>query len=245
MKNIFKIPVLFGMAVMLLAGCSEDEVKTYHGPNALSLSVIGDKAMTFSVYPGANDYTFDIRLSLESYQKDFDRPVKLILDPESEARVVSGVTFPDGEVVLEAGAKTVVTKVTVQRSILEDDEEVVLINVMIDPSTGFVTGTTGPAELSITNGYPSEWYYSNKPADYGALIWTSYAFGKCNKAKYRFVEHHFGIVDLAVYFEYQYAAAIALANEMNAAISVIFDTDPSDPLIRDEDGNVIKFSPNS
>lgn len=219
--------------------CKEDKIKNYHGENAMNMSVNGSSDITFKIFPDLTEYEFTMNVSLVGYQSDRDRTVRFVIDPATDQQARAGITLPDA-VTLPAG-ESVIEGVAfkVQKSVLSNDDESVTVAIGIDPGCDFMTGTSGPATVTVTNGYPPSWYGTGFPG----FTMLTYYMGVCTKAKYRFFEYYMGYVDLAQWpgDPGNYTQAVALLNELNDEIARIQREEPDNDIIREPNGAVIRF----
>lgn len=241
MKNILKTGLLMSLLAFFMASCSEDEVETYSGPNAINLLIQNRDSAEFSfltVDPSMQEYVFNVGVQIQSEKKDKDREVRFGLGDRTTA--VLGKNFEMTEkIVIPAGETSVIFPVKVYKEGLVDIEGGLVVDLEVLPSSDFSAGVYGKMKLSFSGDFPKDWYSSN-----GDVAAIPFIIGKCTKAKYQFVFEHLKTIDLIAYASWEFGPIMALQAELNNKLDQ-YAIDHQGERLKDDDGSDMWFSANT
>lgn len=240
MKNILKSGLLLLALHSTFVACQEDEIETYHGPDAVNLLVNSRDSAEFSFLnaaPSLEEYVFEVEVQIQTVSQDRDRVVNLGIG--SRTTGVLGTNFEVAKsVTIPAGETSVVLPVKVFKAGLKDVEGGLVADIAVEPSADFVAGVHGKMKLMFSGDFPKEWYSST--GDVGAI---PYFWGKCTKAKYEFVYNYIGTIDLKKWANWDYTPIIAMQGELNAELDRI--AAETGERVKDDDGSDMYFSANT
>lgn len=239
MKNKYFIGICIGIICLLGFSCSEDEVATYSGPEAVNILINGkDSAeMSFlSLDPDVSEYIFNVEVSLQTELANRDRTVKFGLGPNTTAKdnenfvMVNSLTIAKGEV-------SAILPIKVFKAGLSDIEGGIVAEILILPSDDFVPGVYPKMKLTFAGDYPKTWQTTK-----GNDFWLGYNLGRCTKAKYEFVYTILGTIDLTPYWDMY--PSMNLATRLNQELDN-WALNNGGKRLPDDDGSDMKFSTNS
>lgn len=240
MKNILKSGLLLLALHFIFVACQEDEIETYHGPDAVNLLVQRKDSAEFSFLnaaPSLQEYIFEIEVQIQTIVQDRDRVVNLGLGDRTTGKL--GTNFEVAKsVTIPAGETTVILPVKVFKEGLKDIEGGLVADIVVEPSVDFIAGVYGKMKLAFSGDFPKDWYSST--GDVGAI---PYFWGKCTKAKYEFVYNYIGTIDLKQWANWDYTPIIAMQGELNAELDRI--AAETGERVKDDDGSDMYFSANT
>lgn len=237
MKNILKSGLLLLAMQVIFVACQEDEIETYHGPDAVNLLIQRKDSAEFSFLsaaPSLQEYVFEVEVQIQTVTQDRARVVNLGIGSRTTAKldtnfeVAQSVTIPAGEV-------SAILPVKVFKKGLKDIEGGLVADIMVEPSADFVAGVYGKIKLVFSGDFPMDWYSST--GNVGAI---PYMWGKCTKAKYEFVYNYIGTIDLKQWAGWDYNPIIAMQNELNGELDRI--ARETGKRVKDDDGSDMWFS---
>lgn len=238
MKNILKTGLLLVLVAFFIAACSEDEIETYSGPEAINLRIQKRDSAEFSfltVDPSIEEYIFNVEVYIQSVVQDRERIVRFGLGDRTTAERNTNFDFAD-QLTIHAGETSVILPVKVLKEGLVDIEGGLVADIQVLPSEDFVPGVYGKMKLSFSGDFPKNWYSSS-----GDVAAIPYMIGKCTKAKYQFVFDHLKTIDLVAYASWDYNPIIALRDELNKKLDQYAAANEGKRL-PDDDGSDMYFS---
>lgn len=241
MKNILKIGLWLGMVAFFIAGCNEDEIETYSGPDAVNLQIQRKDSAEFSfltVDPLIEEYTFNVEVRIQSVMQERERVVNIGLGERTTGEQHVNFEVAD-KVTIPAGETSVILPVKVFKKGLVDIEGGLVADIKVLPSVDFIPGVYGKMKLAFSGDFPKDWYSSS-----GDVAAIPYMIGKCTKAKYQFVFEHLKTIDLVAYASWNYAPIIALRDELNNKLDQYAAANGGKRL-PDDDGSDMYFSANT
>lgn len=237
MKNILKLWLVLLAVQPIFVACQEDEIETYHGPDAINLLIQRKDSAEFSFLsapPSLEEYVFEVEVQIQTVAQDKDRVVNLGIGKYTTGEL--GTNFEVAKnVAIPAGETSVILPVKVFKEGLKDIEGGLVADIIVEPSADFVAGVYGRIKLKFSGDFPQNWYSST--GNVGAI---PYIWGRCTKAKYEFVYNYIGTIDLKKWASWDYNIIIAMQNELNAELDRI--AAETGERVKDDDGSDMKFS---
>jgi len=206
---------LLWISILLLVSCSEDQIQTYNGPEAINLFVLNNQKQVNSAQlplgfldDNIVDSTVYLIANIQGTVVDHDRIITLQVPDSLKSADSIIFKFPK-KVILPAGEYSVQFPLKVERQGLDSFSNGLNIVVQVKSNDEFIGGVYNYTTVVATNSMPTQWI--------GYTYWFPNRLGQCSKTKYRFVYKMLGFYDFTP-IAYDYNTLDVYKNYLNVKL---------------------------